>query len=65
MEKQNFVDSRYSKELVTSLTKLNEDDAQTFMNAYPMEYDFARAATDLEIKMWIKYNFSQYSKEKK
>ncbi|KXK42417.1 MAG: hypothetical protein UZ11_BCD004001314 [Bacteroidetes bacterium OLB11] len=60
-----FIDSRYSKELVISLTKLNEEEAQTFMNANPMEYDFARAATDLEIKMWIKYNFSQYIKDKK
>ncbi len=64
MEKQNFIDSRYTKELVMTLTKLDEEEAQTFMNAYPMEYDYARAATDLEIKMWIKYNFSLYSKKK-
>lgn len=65
MEKQNFIDSRYSKDLVITLTKLDEDSVQSFMNAFPMEYDFARTASDLEIKMWIKYQYSEYIKLKK
>ncbi|MBK8144002.1 MAG: carboxypeptidase-like regulatory domain-containing protein [Bacteroidetes bacterium] len=64
-EYQTFIDTRYSKPLVMELTKLNEEDAQQFMNAYPMEYAYARTASDLEIKMWIKYNFQDYSKKKK
>lgn len=64
MEEQNFIDSRYTRELVMILTKLKEEDAQSFMNAYPMEYMFARTASDLEIKMWIKYNYQEYSKRK-
>ncbi len=65
MEQQKFIDTRYTKELVTELTKLPDEDAQAFINAYPMEYQFARTASELEIKMWIKYNFQQYSKQKK
>lgn len=65
MEQQKFIDTRYTKELVMELTKLPDETAQTFINAYPMEYQFARTASELEIKMWIKYNFQQYSKQKK
>jgi hypothetical protein len=64
-EQQKFIDTRYTPELVSLLTKLNEDDLADFMKAYPMEYEYARAASDLEIKMWIKYNFQEYSKKKK
>jgi hypothetical protein len=28
-----------------------------------MPYDYARAATALELKMWIKYNFSDFLKK--
>ena len=65
MEYQNFIDSRYTPELVSSLTGLQGEAVQPFINAYPMEYQFARTASDLEIKMWIKYNFQEYSKSKK
>lgn len=65
MEYQNFIDSRYTPELVTSLTGLQGEAVQPFINAYPMEYQFARTASDLEIKMWIKYNFQEYLRQKK
>jgi hypothetical protein len=29
-----------------------------------MEYAYARTASDLEVKMWIKYNFQDYNKKK-
>ena len=64
-EFQKFIDTRYTKELVIQLTKLSDEEAQTFINAYPMEYQYARTASELEIKMWIKYNFLEYSKRKK
>ena len=62
-EKQKFIDSRYTPELVTTLTQLKDDELASFMNQYPMDYDYARVATDLEIKMWIKYNFQDYVKK--
>jgi hypothetical protein len=59
-EQEKFIDTRYTFRLVQQLTGLRGDSAALFMNAYPMSYDFARAATDLEIKMWIKYNYREY-----
>lgn len=60
MEQQKFIDTRYSPELVQALTRLSEEAVIPFMQQYPMEYEYARAASDLEIKMWIKYNFQEY-----
>lgn len=59
-EKQKFIDSRYTAELVHSLTGLEDDSLAVFKNAYPMEYEYARVASELELKMWIKYNFQDY-----
>lgn len=64
-EKQKFIDTRYTPELVSTLTKLQDDELASFMNEYPMDYDYARVATELELKMWIKYNFQDYLKKKK
>ena len=62
-EIEKFVDTRYTPELVTELTKLEGDDIGHFMYAYPMAYDFAREATDLEIKIWIRENFKTWAKD--
>jgi hypothetical protein len=59
-ESQAFIDSRYSKGLVTDLTGLKDDSLGLFMQAYPMSYDYARTASDLEVKMWIKYNYKEW-----
>lgn len=64
IEKQKFIDSRYHVNIVMAMTKLPEELAREFMNAYPMEFDYARTASELEIKMWIKYNFLEYNKRK-
>jgi len=61
-ESQLFVDSRYSPELVTQLTGLTGDSLGNFMNAYPMPYDYARSATELEVKMWIRYYYKEWMK---
>ena len=65
MEQEKFIDNRYKPELVNSLTKLEDEELASFMNQYPMEYDYARVASELEIKMWIKYNFQDYIKRGK
>lgn len=59
-EIEKFVDTRYTPELVTELTGFTGDTIGHFMYAYPMEYDFARLATDLEIKMWIRSNYRDW-----
>jgi len=64
-EQQKFIDSRYSTEMVGKLTHLEGDSLANFMNAYPMEFDYARQASEVEIKMWVKYNFQDYTQKKK
>lgn len=61
-EKQKFIDTRYTREEVHQLTGLSGDSLAAFMNAYPIPYDYARTASDLEIKMWIKYNYREWMK---
>jgi hypothetical protein len=62
-EAQHFIDSRYVPTLVTELTRLHGDTLTAFIQAYPMPYSFARTASDLEIKMWIKYNYREWIKK--
>ena len=64
-EAQRFIDTRYTPDVVATLTNLKGDTLANFMNAYPMDYDFSRNATDLEIKMWIRYNYKQYMNKNK
>ncbi len=63
-EKQRYVDTKYTYEIVNELTKLEGDDAAYFMNAYPMEYKFARTSDVIEIKMWVINNFKSWQKIK-
>lgn len=63
-ETEKFIDTRYTAELVTTLTGLTGDSLGHFMNAYPMEEDYARAATELEIKMWVRSNFREWKKRR-
>ncbi len=60
-ENQHYIDSRYNAELVTELTGFTGDTLSAFMEAHPIPYDFARTATDLEIRMWIRYNYRVWS----
>lgn len=65
LEKQKFIETKYNQALVSSLTKLSEEEAYEFMRTYPMEFEYARTASDLEIKMWIKFYFQEYQKKNK
>ena len=62
-EDQKFIDTRYSTELVGDLTGLTGDSLAHFMNANPMPYDYARTASELEIKMWIRERFKLWRKQ--
>jgi hypothetical protein len=59
-EEVKFIESRYSPELVQTLTGLRGDTLATFMNSNPMPVDYARAASDLEIKLWIREQFKRW-----
>lgn len=62
-EDQKFIDTRYTQELVAQMTKLQGDSIAHFMNANPMPYDFARSASELEIKMWIREQYKLWKKQ--
>jgi hypothetical protein len=57
---QAFINSRYTPELVTKLTTLDGVALYNFMQAYPMSYEYARQASNLEMMMWIKYNYKDW-----
>lgn len=59
---QRYIDTRYTPTLVGTLTGLTGDNLAMFMNTFPMEYGFARRATDLELKIWIRDNYKKYTK---
>ena len=60
LEDERFTDTRYTPEVVTQLTTLTGDTLAHFMNAYPVPYDYARAASELEFKMWIRTNYREW-----
>lgn len=62
-EQERFIETRYTADLVSQMTGLVEDSVAYFMNAHPMPYDFARAASDLEIKMWIREQYKLWRKK--
>ena len=59
-QEQKYIDTRYTPKLAGAITGFTGDTLSIFMNTYPMEYSFARAATDLELKMWIRANYKEY-----
>ncbi len=60
MEDERFIESRYTRELAGTLTGLTGDTLGHFMVENPMPFDYARAATDLEIKMWIRAQYRDW-----
>lgn len=64
-ENQRFIESRYTTEFVATVVPLRGDTLISFINTYPIAADFARAATDLELKMWIRYNYLEWEKDPK
>jgi hypothetical protein len=61
-EKDKFIDTRYTSTVVSRLTNLKDDSLGNFMNAFPMPYEFARVASDLEVQMWIRNNYKAWIK---
>lgn len=61
-ETEKFIESRYLPEIVEKLTQLHGDTLATFMNNYPLPYDYARVASELEIKIFIRDSYKQWLK---
>lgn len=64
-EQSKFIGLKYNPLVVSEQTNLSEEEAQQFMMEYPMPYDYARAASDLEVKMWIRTNYREWVKRPK
>ena len=53
-QQYRFTSLRYTPQLVEAMTGLSGDTVALFMAQNPMPYDYARVASDLEVKMWIR-----------
>ena len=62
-EENRFIDTRYTPALVTKMTGLTGDSMAHFMYAYPMPIMYAREASDLELKMWIRDSYKEWIKK--
>jgi hypothetical protein len=64
-EKEKFIATRYNMAVVKKVTGLDGDDAAHFMNANPIDYEFARKASELELVMWVSSSYKLYSNKRK
>lgn len=62
-EDENFSATRYTPEMVSDITGLDGNILFQFMAAYPINADYARVASDLEIKMWVMDNYRNWMKK--
>lgn len=61
-EQAKYVTIRYNVLLVRQQTGLTEEEAIQFIIDNPMPHDYARTASDLEMKMWIRNNYKTWAK---
>jgi hypothetical protein len=58
------VHRRYTKELVKSVTKQSDDDAQRFMEIYTPSFEDLKEWNDYQLIMYIKKSFDYYKQNK-
>lgn len=58
-----YINSRYNVAIIQNLTGLSEEEANSFMERYPMDTDFISAATERELEMQILYNYRQWKQK--
>lgn len=61
-EQEAFVRARYNAGLVKYITGLDDSSCHDLIARHPMSYDFARSASELELRSWI---MQQYKKDRK
>lgn len=57
---EKYISLKYNPEVVKNVVAIMDDSIAAFIRAYPMEEGYARAASPLEIKMWIRSNFKDW-----
>ena len=60
-EKQKFIDNRFRKYLVTSITGLTGDSLANFMTIYRPDYQFTKTASDYDFNLYIKNSFEKFA----
>lgn len=61
----NEVDKRYTKELVSRITKLPDDEVVKFMQIYTPSYQDIKEWNDYQLITYIRKNFTYYQKHKR
>src|SRR5699024_2236736 len=59
-EKQAYINSRYTRQLVHKTTDLQGDSLTKFMNKFRPSYRFTRKAKDLEFQSWILKHYKKW-----
>jgi len=59
-EQQKFTALRYNNKTVKDLLKINDSLVQIFIRENPIPNDFARSASDLELKVWIREQYKKW-----
>jgi hypothetical protein len=57
---EKYITLKYNPEVVRGIISLVTDSIPVFIQTYPMDEAYARAASPLEIKMWIRSNFKDW-----
>lgn len=55
-EQENYVNSRFSKQFVRKITKLQSPDLDTFMRRFRPDYELVKILNDLELGYWVTKN---------
>jgi hypothetical protein len=63
-QQASVIDKRYTRELVKSITKLSDDDADKFMATYRPSYEDMTEWNDYQLIQYIKKEFAYYQKNK-
>jgi hypothetical protein len=61
-EQEYYVDSRYSREYISRLTRLQGDSLQKFVTRYRPSYDYCRKAATVDILVFISDNIKKFRK---
>lgn len=63
-EQEKYVNSRYTKQFVRKVTKLQSPELDTFMMRYRPAYDMVQLLNDLELGYYIEQSFQMYKSAK-
>jgi hypothetical protein len=61
-ERDKFIDNRFSKRLVSRLTKIPSNELDSFMREYRPSYTFTKLAGDYDFQLYIKKAYERYKK---